>query len=94
MTEHTWNYQIILHFSKEQPAWYGLHEVHYDDKKLVSWTEDAISFSCDRSEGIEGIIGSLKMALEDAKSRPQLIEEDGKMGRLAIAGIREVKNAN
>ncbi len=63
----TWNYRICKH----PDGHYSLNEVYYNDKgKETSMTVEAIGFVADEDEGPEGIIGSLKMALKDAKRRP------------------------
>ena len=68
----TWNYRII-HY---KTGGYGLHEVFYSKEgEVEGWTEDAIDFGCDEDEGKEGIISSLEMALNDAKSQT-VLEED------------------
>ena len=67
----TWNYRIIRH--PDPDGFFALHEVHYhDDGRVRSWTEEPISFVCGLDEGLEGIIGSLEIALRDAKTRPVL----------------------
>lgn len=67
----TWNYRIVRH---HKPAeWLGLHEVYYDeDGNPNALTAQPISFSCDPDEGPGGIVGSLEMALADARERPIL----------------------
>lgn len=72
-----WNYSIIFHDDGEPDhQWYGLHEVYYDDAdevdRVTSWTRDAVSFVAHLEEGSEGIVESLRMALNDAKNRPVL----------------------
>ncbi|WP_324740108.1 hypothetical protein U8326_10060 [Tsuneonella sp. CC-YZS046] len=68
----TWNYRLIRH--DEHIA---LHEVFYDSSgKITSWTADAISFVADLDEGAEGVIGSLEMALADARKYPVLIASE------------------
>ena len=73
----TWRYQIILHDKAEHP-WYGLHEVYVGMEGVegVGHTEEPISFVCDENEGSEGIINSLKMALQDAGKLPVLKESE------------------
>jgi hypothetical protein len=64
----TWNYRIIKH--KEH---FALHEVYYDEEcHPYSYTNKAIEFICDIDEGYKGIVGSLKMALRDARRHPVL----------------------
>ena len=76
----TWNYRIILHPGSEPYAYYGLHEVYYDDSgKPDRWTQNAVSFSCEADEGPSGIQKSLAMALKDALCRSVLVEQDGKL---------------
>jgi hypothetical protein len=71
----TWNYRIVRH---HQPSeWFGLHEVFYDEAGCpTSMTANPVDFVCDGDEGSAGIIGSLEMALADAKGRPVLDEGD------------------
>lgn len=67
----TWNYRII-----DFVTHLALHEVFYDEnRKPRSYTEDAISFIVDPEEGIEGIRGSLVMALR-ACDQPTLSPSD------------------
>ena len=69
-----WNYRIIKY---REGKGYGLHEVYYEKKNPVWMTVDPIGFVGDPSEGSEGIISSLKMALADAKKHPVLDELEG-----------------
>ena len=68
----TWNYRLIRH-----GEYVALHEVYYDGGgKVTSWTADPISFVADLDEGAEGVIGSLEMALADARKYPVLIASE------------------
>lgn len=63
-----WNYRILDHGDH-----FALHEVFYTPRgRPRSWTEDAITFGSDPEEGADGIIGSLEMALADARKHPVL----------------------
>lgn len=69
----TWDYRIVKYKSGD----FGLHEIFYDEnQKVENWTESAVDFKCWEDEGHEGIIKSLEMALECAKTRPILNEEE------------------
>jgi hypothetical protein len=62
----TWNYRIVRYTN----GGLGLHEVYYDEAGMITGrTENPCSFACDEEEGPEGIIGSLEMALKDAKEK-------------------------
>lgn len=64
----TWNYRILDHGDH-----FALHEVFYSPRgKPNGWTENAISFTAHPEEGAEGVIGSLEMALADARKHPVL----------------------
>lgn len=68
----SWNYRIVQY---RDGGGYGLHEVYYDDEgQPWSMTKNPVSFSCDTSEGPQGIIGSLLTARVDAKKRPVFVE--------------------
>jgi hypothetical protein len=72
-----WNYRIILHDrAPEGDRYYGLHKVHYEGDRIVSWAENATSFTCDHDEAAQGVIQLLEMALADVRSRPVLIESE------------------
>ena len=76
----TWNYRIVL-TRGDGPSgpWeaYGLFEVHYDNAgRPEARTVDLASFACDSDEGPEGIVGSLELALRDARTRPVLDDDD------------------
>ena len=45
-----WHYQLIVHDTHPN-AWIGLHEVYYEDNRVVGWTENAVTFVCDEEEG-------------------------------------------
>lgn len=74
----TWNYRYILHDKDEdkEKHWIGLHEVYYTDGVIDGWTENPVRFACDAWEGVEGLIESLQMALEDANEFKMLVESD------------------
>ncbi|MEE2951243.1 MAG: hypothetical protein VYD57_08305 [Pseudomonadota bacterium] len=65
----SWNYRIIRHAEGH----FSLHEVYYDqDGQPESYTADPISFVVDEEEGPKGIVESLRLALQDAQTRPVL----------------------
>lgn len=41
MTDHTWNHRVI-HHKGEYGEWYAIHEVHYEDDRVISMTIDDI----------------------------------------------------
>ena len=59
-----------------ETVWYGLHEVHYEGGRPVSYSEQPIFFTSDECEGPAGIQSSLSMAHADALNRPVLDEAD------------------
>ena len=61
---YTWTYRIMRHKEKNGEVWYGLHEVHYIDKKLWGWTEDSMIGAF---ETPEEMILSLKTMIKDAQ---------------------------
>ena len=64
-------YRVILH--DESKPWYGLHEVRFDDEgKVVWWDREPAQFSCDESEGPEGVAQALMAAAGDAGRWPTL----------------------
>lgn len=76
----SWNYRIVRERG-EGPSgpWesFGLYEVYYDaEGRPEARMEGLASFACDSDEGVEGIVGSLELALADARKRPVLDEED------------------
>lgn len=71
----TWNYRILAY-----DGGFALHEVYYDRAGApTSWTETPVSFACFKCEGVEGIIGSLEMAIADALKHPVLTVSDGRL---------------
>ena len=67
----TWNYRIIRH-DQDNPEWYGLHEVYYNEAGAVEgWTEDSIDFVGDSAEDLTR---SIEMALSDARHHAVLVE--------------------
>jgi hypothetical protein len=70
----TWNYRIVRHRGGEN---YVLHEVYYEDDRPVSMTADGCRFGCDGSDDPKSeICGALEMALNGARNRPILDEND------------------
>ncbi len=67
-----WNYRIIKYEDQEG---YGLHEIYYEDDRAVSRTENPI-IACGNDEGPDGIIKSLKMALNDVENKPYLKDSE------------------
>lgn len=67
-----WNYRV-MDFGDH----FALHEVFYSEGGGISWTESPIYFACGEDEGVDGIIGSLEMALADAKHRSPIKIRDG-----------------
>jgi YD repeat-containing protein len=68
----TWNYRLIRHAEH-----IALHEVYYDGEgKVISWTANAVSFVADLDEGAQTVIGSLEMALADARKYPVLVASE------------------
>jgi len=62
----TWNYRVLRYAD----GTLALHEVYYDkDDRPCSYTENPISFVVEADEGLEGLVGSLQMALHDATER-------------------------
>lgn len=63
----SWNYRIIRY----EDGSYGLHEVYYSKKdgQPIARTDRPVAFGCCEDEGPEGVVQSLEMALNDAKSR-------------------------
>ncbi len=60
----TWNYRIVQY---PDNGGYGLHEVHYDDGKASSMTENPAAFV---GETVPEVQASLEMALDDAMNQP------------------------
>lgn len=68
----TWNYRIVHHQGKQE--WFGLHEVFCDEHgTIVGRTEDSISFA---AESRDELIKSLELALEDARTREVIVDDD------------------
>lgn len=71
----TWNYRIIRY----KDGALGLHEIHYDDAgEPKARTSDLADFGCDEDEGPQGIVKSLRMALNDAETQPVLDDWEAK----------------
>jgi hypothetical protein len=69
-TRH-WNYRLIKHPATEvDEEYYGLHEVHYLDGEVDSWTERAIVVG----SSVKSITDQLLVMRVDAKNRAVLIE--------------------
>lgn len=68
----SWNYRIIKY---KDDAGYGLVELYYDEKGEPNGAATA-TFTCDLEEGPEGVRKSLKMAFEDAMTKPVFEEPD------------------
>lgn len=63
-----WNYRIVKYKTGDG---YGLHEVYYDDVgEAWAMTKDPISFGCDIEEGPEGVLSSIRLALQSVETRP------------------------
>lgn len=64
----SWNYRIVKHVLEDGEPYYGLHEVHYDDKgEPKNWTESAARFGGDSAEEVQD---ALFMAIKDAFRYP------------------------
>jgi hypothetical protein len=60
----TWNYRVI----RSAEGAFGLYEVYYNqDDVPIARSSTPITFVCDEEEGKEGILESLKLALESAE---------------------------
>jgi hypothetical protein len=95
----SWSYRIIRYHDGS----HALHEVHYDDndkdkdtkdRKVIGWTKLPIDFAAWADEGSEGIIASLKNALDDAMHLPVFVaplDDDDFSGALGPlpAGLAE-----
>ncbi len=70
----TWNYRIVKY---KDGSGYGLHEVYYNkDGEVHSMTTEPASFACGDDEGVGGVMNSLRMAYQDATTRPILDEPE------------------
>ena len=68
-------YRVIYHDTGE--PLYGLHEVRVGDNgEVVWWNREAVQFSCDASEGREGVAQSLMVAAGDAGRWPALMASE------------------
>lgn len=66
----TWNYRIIKRETGVGPVW-ELYEVYYDKDGTPEFrTSEPVDFGSE--DGPEGVIKSLEMALNDARTRPVL----------------------
>lgn len=65
----SWHYRVLRH----PDGWLAVHEVHCDEAgQPTSCSTDPVTFGADADEGLEGVTGSLRMALADAERRPIL----------------------
>lgn len=65
----TWNYRVL----RDKSGNLALHEVYYNDAgQPDGYTQNPAGFYSDAEEGLQGLIGSLEMALRDARERPIL----------------------
>lgn len=68
-------YRVIFH--DQGDLWYGLHEVEFDDAGQVAWwNREPARFSCDASDGQDGIAQLLMAATGDAGRWPVLNESE------------------
>jgi hypothetical protein len=63
-----WNYRVMRYAAPDEG--FGLHEVHYLDGEVVSWTERPIVVGSSR-ESIEAQLSQMRV---DARRRPVLDE--------------------
>ena len=69
----SWHYRVLRH----PEGRLALHEVYCDEAgKPHSYTTEPVSFGADEEEGLDGIVGALEMALQDARARPILNTSD------------------
>ena len=60
----SWNYRVVRHTAPNGEAYYGLHEVYYDQHgKIELWCETPT----DTGETLEDLISSLRLQLEAAE---------------------------
>jgi hypothetical protein len=65
----TWHYRVLRHADGSL----ALHEVYCDASgRPNACTERPISFAVDGEEGLEALVQSLRLALDDATNRPVL----------------------
>ena len=65
----TWNDRVV----RDDEGDVGLHEVYDDDQGTpVMMTEQPVRFVASAEEGVQGLIRSLELALQDAPNRPVL----------------------
>lgn len=80
----TWNYRIVKH---EEPdpdkTWFGLHEAFYgtDCDPSISTTLDPTSFVGDTQKEV---VDALTRALNDALTRPILVDKNGTITETTI----------
>ena len=68
-----WTYRIVDHGEH-----FALHTVEIDQTgQPVRWVKRAIDFACDIDCGPQGVVSSLKQALEEASNHPVLQAVDG-----------------
>ena len=69
----SWHYRVLLHADGSL----ALHEVYCDETgRPNGYTKEPITFSVGADEEIDGLVESLRMALNDAINRPVLNAED------------------
>ncbi len=56
-----WNHRIIRHVTNAgTAAWYGLHEVYYDDKgNITDWTNDPVDVSASSPKELKALITTM-----------------------------------
>lgn len=73
----SWNYRIVRCRDSFGNIYFALMEVYYDgDGKPINRTEEPTDFVSDEEEGAQAITDALEMALNDARKRPVLIDEE------------------
>jgi hypothetical protein len=48
----TWNYRIVRHVNPSGEEWYAIHEVYYEETKVVTVTEEPICPRCETFEDL------------------------------------------
>ena len=62
-----WNHRIMRH--NDDPTWYGLHEVYYNDAgQVVAWTDSPVTVT---GESVDDLCGLVEFMQND-KTRPLL----------------------
>lgn len=81
----SWNYRVVRHTAPNGKAYYGLHEVYYDQHGNVElWCETPK----DTGATLEELISSLRLQLEAAERAP----DRGILDAAQMPGIEEKKN--